>query len=90
MKIRGASGPPSFYTCQFVYNFRFAVTSKTCTSKPREVDLRYCKKITIKKTVATKNHGHSLDFQKSQSKDNSDLLFQSLRVLKRFECIEQM
>ena len=76
---------------QFVYNFRFAETSKTFTSKPRTVVLRLAKKKQKKKkkTVATKNHGHILDFQKSQSKDNSDLLFQSLRVLKKFECIEQ-
>ena len=78
MKTCGASGPPIIYTCQFVYNFRFALTSK-----PREIDLLTCKKKKKKKTVATKNHGHILDFQKSQSKDNSDLLFQSLRVLKK-------
>ena len=39
MKTCGASGPPIIYTCQFVYNFRFALTSK-----PREIDLLTCKK----------------------------------------------
>ena len=63
MKTCGALGPAGFYTCQFVYKFRFAVTSKTCTSKPREVDLMNFKKekrkkkkekvATLKKVMAT-------------------------------------
>ena len=69
MKTCGATGPPSVYTCQLFYNFSFAVTSKTCTSKPREIDLMTCKE--RKKNTCNENHGHSFDFQKSQSKDNS-------------------
>ena len=58
MKTCGATGPPSFYSCQFVDNFCFAGTSNTCTSKPREVDWMTCKK---KQTVGMKNDGHSLE-----------------------------
>ena len=83
MKTCGLSGPPCFYTYQFVYNFRFAVTSNTCTTKPREVNLSRLAGKIKKKKVGTKNHGHSLDFQKSQSKENTKKLFQSLRVLQQ-------